>query len=497
VDRFETLLESVFVKRSETLNGLEYIKAGDTYPYPWLNDSVCIAGWGMSCTDPLRAMNQIRFVLRYALWNSEEAQRLNQEGFPGHIVFTKPGARYFPSESIWQADAMSRELPTSGITQFPFLASAVLSIWQEAVAAGLSEQAAAFLDEVYPSVKKSCEVLVRVRDPHDEGILSIFCPWEDMDNSPRHDSVLYGFDRKLSTDRYPWIVEQVPTRRQDIRDPDGAVNPHKVLQRPTHEFYVRVWTLIERMKELGYDQRAIYDEGYFNIKNVSFTAVFARSSRDLAELARLQAQRHPSQAAPYLADSATWDARFEKIRQGLNHFAWDSKHGMYHDINVTDPEHRRALPLSQALAQGNRIGRNTVGSFFTLWAGVPQGEKLERLAANLENPLTFGARFDGRGLFVPSLSMDDPDFDPENYWRGPAWVVTNWLLACGLLEAGKTDLADELFLACLVSLADGQVAEHVNPCTGLPGGNMDFPWSGAHMLWILRKRPHLRSRLPL
>ena len=34
----------------------------------------------------------------------------------------------------------------------------------------------------------------------------------------------------------------------------------------------------------------------------------------------------------------------------------------------------------------------------------------------------------------------DPAFDPIRYWRGPVWVIVNWLVADGLSRNGR--LAD-------------------------------------------------------
>ncbi len=45
---------------------------------------------------------------------------------------------------------------------------------------------------------------------------------------------------------------------------------------------------------------------------------------------------------------------------------------------------------------------------------------------------------------IPTSQPDDPSFDPIRYWRGPVWVLTNWLVADGLDRAGFADRAAAL-----------------------------------------------------
>jgi glycogen debranching enzyme len=43
---------------------------------------------------------------------------------------------------------------------------------------------------------------------------------------------------------------------------------------------------------------------------------------------------------------------------------------------------------------------------------------------------------------VPSLSADDPNYNPEGeYWRGGVWAPTNYMVLRGLTEAGFHNLA--------------------------------------------------------
>ena len=41
-----------------------------------------------------------------------------------------------------------------------------------------------------------------------------------------------------------------------------------------------------------------------------------------------------------------------------------------------------------------------------------------------------------RNKAVPNYNLKEDDLDPKNYWRGPVWINTNWLLMQGLARYG-------------------------------------------------------------
>ncbi len=63
-------------------------------------------------------------------------------------------------------------------------------------------------------------------------------------------------------------------------------------------------------------------------------------------------------------------------------------------------------------------GVKTPNMFLPLWAGVPLPDKEVRriVETHMLNPREFF-----RDLPFPSLSYDDPKYDPAGYWRGRIW----------------------------------------------------------------------------
>lgn len=93
--------------------------------------------------------------------------------------------------------------------------------------------------------------------------------------------------------------------------------------------------------------------------------------------------------------------------------------------------------------------------FLPLWAGIVPEERKPVLLEHLLNPKKFWRKFG-----VPSLSADDPYFDPRVdrccKWNGAVWPQWNFLIFRGLLENGfrqqAARLAERNYLAATTQL---------------------------------------------
>jgi glycogen debranching enzyme len=77
------------------------------------------------------------------------------------------------------------------------------------------------------------------------------------------------------------------------------------------------------------------------------------------------------------------------------------------------------------------------------------------------------------------------EFEPARYWRGPVWVLVNWLVAGGLAEAGHADRAEALRRSTLGLVEREGFSEYYDARTGQGIGGRGFSWSAALTLaWL-------------
>jgi hypothetical protein len=133
------------------------------------------------------------------------------------------------------------------------------------------------------------------------------------------------------------------------------------------------------------------------------------------------------------ARAKEWDDKAEETGELVNSELWCANTRFYHD---------RSLP-------GNFVSTKTVAGFWPILAGICPKDRLDALIAHLENPAEFN-----RNIPVPSLSADDANFSHEGiYWRGGVWASTNYMVTRGLICAGRGEIAHEIAVKYLDSLA--------------------------------------------
>jgi glycogen debranching enzyme len=64
---------------------------------------------------------------------------------------------------------------------------------------------------------------------------------------------------------------------------------------------------------------------------------------------------------------------------------------------------------------------------------------------------------------VPSFDPGRPEFEPQRYWRGPVWLIVNWMLIDGLRRNGRPDLAERIRRYSLALVERSRFAEYFDP----------------------------------
>ena len=351
-------------------------------------------------------------------------------GMVPHIVFWHPSADYFPGPDVW---ATAADPPSTGITQPPLPITAAARLF---AADPDRDRARAAFGGLWPRLVAWLEWIDRARrGPH--GACVVVHPWESgMDNSPRWDTPLEG-------------VPEASHRHLERRDVETVA----AAQRPTETEYRRFLGIVERLRAAGWDTERQVDDSPFAVEDVAFTAIASRAAADLVVAG--DASGHDTAAVARIAAST---------RAGIAAL-WDDDTGWFRSF---DTKH------------GAPIAPLTAGGLLAWWARATTSEQSARMLERLD---AWAAVVP---VAVPSSDPDDPTFEPERYWRGPVWVLVNWMIADGLVASGHGDRAERLRAETRELVERSGFCEYFDPRTGTGIGGHGFSWTAALTLaWLI------------
>ena len=143
--------------------------------------------------------------------------------------------------------------------------------------------------------------------PHGTGLVAILHPWESgRDNSIDWDAAL----ARVPTDGVDAYVQ-----RRDTQHVDAAQRPHKA------EYDRYLW-LVQRFRELGWDNTKLHDASPFRVVDPGFNAILIRSDSAISPIWRRSLGRDRSRDAR----PAT---RVETARAAPSRRLWSEKHGQF------------------------------------------------------------------------------------------------------------------------------------------------------------------------
>ena len=390
--------------------------------YPFQwNWDSCLTALGQRHFDEDRAWTEIETLFAHQ-W---------PDGMVPHIVFHVRDDGYFPGPDVWST---GRPTATSGITQPAVAGFAVNRLWQSSPDSARIEVRARRL---LPKIAAWHRWFFRDRDPGGEGLVAIIHPWES------------GRDNAIDWDE---AFGRVPTEgvapytRRDTQHADAA-------HRPTKAQYDRYLWLVERFRGLGWDNSKLHDASPFRVVDPGFNAILLRACADLAELA--DALGAPEIAAENRAFAEKGLAAMETL--------WSDAHGQY---------------LCRDRVTGDLIDSASIGGLLAAFCAVPV-PRAAALAATIRE------RAKACRFLVPSHDPLDPRFEAKRYWRGPVWLVVNYMIADGLVRAGETATADDITGSSLTLIGESGFSEYYDPHTTEPLGGGSFTWTAAMVLEFL------------
>jgi len=364
-----------------------------------------------------------------------------------NIIFSE-GKLNFDHE-IWNS-RVSRFAPkrvqTSGITQPPLLAEAVYLVGEK-LAPKVRKK---FFKEMFDCVINFHQWLYLHRDPDENGLIALVHPYESgLDNSPVWLSVI----RRL---KFPWWVRLVRTKNlvQFInffrRDTRRVPEKQRIsLADAAEYFYIQ-----QKLKKYKYEDKKNLVKSRSSLEEVAFNSLLIRSNKSLIKIAAELDYPLPRALIRQMH-------RTEKSLEKL----WDSNSEQYFSRTA----HGKKL-----------IKKSTITTFMPLYGGSITRARAAKLLSRLKNPGQFNCAFP-----VPTVPLDAAGFNPNNFWQGPSWINTNWMIIKGLENYGYRQEANELKARTIEMIQTGGFYEYFSPVDGAGKGARNFSWSAALTIDLL------------
>lgn len=410
------------------------------YPHQWLWDS-CFIAVGLRHDDPARAAKELMSLLR-GQWSN---------GMLPNIIFSD-APLYRTDRSTWRSwinPFAPDTVATSGVTQPPMLAEAVLRVGEKLP----HDQQQDFYHHMFEPLVKYHEWLYADRDPHHEGLTLQIHPYEvGLDNTP-------PWMNQLREHHMPWWITIFNKLhftffanflRRDTRHVPAE-------QRMNNTDALLLWDTIRRLRRKGYDIERILHRSLFCTEDLTFNCILIRGNEHLRTLAGKVRRKLPAE----LLES------MQKTEDALD-YLYDEETRQYY---------------SRDFITHKRIKTPTIATFMPLYAGTITHKRAEELVALLQDHKEYWLHHP-----VPSVPLTSEFFSPTCYWQGPTWINTNWLIIQGLRQYKFDDLADELTRKTIDLVAKAGPNEYFNPLDGQGLGPHDFSWTAALTIDLLNSK---------
>jgi len=401
------------------------------YPHQWLWDS-CFIAIGVARYDPSRAADELRALFR-GQWGN---------GMLPHMIFAD-GVKDVGNKRVWRSKRhplAPRDVDTSCITQPPLVAIAARRV-ADALPPGNRRT---FLAELFPKLVAYHSWLYAERDPKGSGLITLIHPWEcGLDTTPPW---------MLALERMPmplWLrIASALRLARILRRLRYDTRHLPAVERPSDDDGLRMLALVTLAKQHDFDLRRLPLTRAVLIEDLAFNAMLIAANRALEHIAAELDEALPVALV----------GRFRST-EGALETLWDDTTEQYYPRNAVT---------------GELIRVPTIATFLPLWSGTLPTARAAQLVERLRQPTQFWPSFP-----VPSVPLDSPQFEAAGYWKGPAWVNTNWIIVEGLRAHGELELAETLRRRTVDLVDAGGCFEYFSALTGEGHGAADFSWTAA------------------
>lgn len=133
------------------------------------------------------------------------------------------------------------------------------------------------------------------------------------------------------------------------------------------------------------------------------------------------------------------------------------------------------------LRAGKRIETMTASAFIPLFCGAPTAEQAKAIYQFLDSN-SFCPMHERHCFSVPNYDLQGEYLDTKNYWRGPVWINTNWLLMKGLERYGFEEKVMSVRHDIIELVKRWGFHEYFDPFLGTGYGTDNFSWTAALLI---------------
>lgn len=380
----------------------------ERYPFQWWWDT-CFHVFILCC---LKEYELAKQNMR-SLFAMQE-----QDGFIGHMIYWQ---RFLPGKNVFnvvEAKPTIKNLRPhmSALIQPSFVAQAVERIYSET---GDDE----FVEIMLPKIKKYHDWVIKNRDFHGDGLITIIAPVES------------GIDWKPSYD--------------EVLNFHGGVANWKLYFKM---LYSQFRNFLDR-----YDLEKIKRANRFCVKDVAVNTINALDLSALGRLCKISGD----------GDGYKYEKRSAEMTKRMLEIMYDEEDEAFYDVYGTEDQKLKVV---------------TPTILFPMkLPDIPKDISARIIERHLKSEKEFSLPYP-----VPSVGKSERSFVPgrhhflgqEFIWRGPTWVFYNWFIFHCLQEKGFTEEAAMLRETVIKLIEKGGFREYYNPFTGEGYGAKRFTWSG-------------------
>ena len=415
------------------------IPAEGLYPHQWLWDS-CFISIGLRHIDNVKAQSELRNLLR-GQWAN---------GMLAHIIFAD-NDKHNQDRRIWQSwrnPNSPDDLNTSGMTQPPMLAEAIVRVGEKMK----TTERRSWFQDMYPALLAHHQWIYKERDPHGEGLALLIHPWESgLDNSPPWSQQLYIHSKPT------WITIVEKTRLDKLvllfRRDTQHVPPGQRLSNIDALLY---YSVLQRLRRKNWDIETILNRSHFAVEDLSFNSILIRANRHLRDIAKTIGHKVPDELLFSMKET---EESLEKL--------WDGYYKQY---------------FSRNFVTHKLIKEPSIASLMPLYAGTITKERAAELVTSLHDKDLFKSEYP-----IASVPINSQYYKELGYWQGPTWINTNWLIIDGLRRYGYNEEAELITKQSVKVVEDHGPYEYFSAISGKPAGAKNFSWTAALTIDLLNR----------